>query len=229
MRDRKKISVGLLRARDTLLTSSRHFKMNDEEKLEMTYRRLNNFRLGNASLLKLSMTQAVQNICSYDEGDLEKLVKSTKELEMIALIKLPKRPVTPLLENMFEAFMKLKSTPRQMHSDDDFEKRLKVLKYLLRLPLNVNDIEIGDGLMSFSPDSSKASNCIKVAKMFLESSFTENICASIYPSLSYEKENLPLESSALEAMHIHLPGPPDLHTLFPSARFLKIEWFDPAE
>ncbi|CAB3376991.1 Hypothetical predicted protein [Cloeon dipterum] len=146
------------------ISSMRHIKMNDAEKLEMTKRRINNLRLGNISLLKLSMTQAVKNICSYDVGDLEKLVKATEKLN-----------APPFLENIFEAFMNLKSTERQMPPADDFEKRLRVLSYLLSVRLNVETIEIGNGLLSFCPDSAKASNCLKVAQMISNSSLTETI------------------------------------------------------
>ncbi|CAB3376996.1 Hypothetical predicted protein [Cloeon dipterum] len=150
------------------ISSMRHIKMNDAEKLEMTKRRINNLRLGNISLLKLSMTQAVKNICSYDVGDLEKLVKSTEMLN------------APLfLEKIFEAFMNLKSTERQMPSANDFEKRLRVLSYLLSVRSNVETIEIGNGLLSFCPDSSKASNCLKVAQMISNSSLTETISTLI--------------------------------------------------
>ncbi|CAB3376998.1 Hypothetical predicted protein [Cloeon dipterum] len=110
------------------------------------------------------MTQAVKNICSYDVGDLEKLVKTTEK---------------PLLEKIIEALMNLKSTERQMPSADDFEKRLRVLSYLLSVRLNVDTIKIGNDLLSFCPNSSKASNCLKVAQMISNCSFKEKISTLI--------------------------------------------------
>ncbi|CAB3377973.1 Hypothetical predicted protein [Cloeon dipterum] len=145
----------------------------DEEKLEMTYIRLNNLRLKKNSLRKLSFEQTTKNICSYvEDGRLKILCRdnNTNIEEESDQSPYKNDKIQVLRRDLFEAIMNQKPPKQTRDLMDDFDTRLSALTQLLEsisMEMEVK-LVIGDGLMPFSPDSSKESNCTRVIERISE-------------------------------------------------------------